>query len=291
MVRTPAPPAGGPGPGIDFSAFTTPSSGGSGGPSALTPVRKDGGERRRRRRLSGLLDEGGEEEEEGTSCADATSSKKYFLRGDKQENKGKTSKAGPITPLRLDRVAASSSSSSSSPPAYTTAAAAVCTPGRACGAKRRLQDMFSPLPIQPTALCHKTPPEGRSGVGVDKNVFSDMPHADVSDGSDASRHRRAGCEDAVTDEAVASAALADNACVLEMLIDARARRGISFIKSWTVGDLKRRLVWLGHFGSVSDIVVRKRFSAELLDDGLSLGDLDAGDTYEATKELFFQGTK
>lgn len=57
--------------------------------------------------------------------------------------------------------------------------------------------------------------------------------------------------------------------------------GVSALLSWTVAELKRRLVFLKLFPDAGKITLKPRFEEDSLEDNQKLGTLDADVTYEA----------
>jgi hypothetical protein len=87
------------------------------------------------------------------------------------------------------------------------------------------------------------------------------------------------------DDAFLQHAERSDLCVLEVCVPSQLTiAGVALLRSWTAGDLKQRLFYLGHLNSTEDVTLRNRCSGEVLVDTAVLGEIDTDDTLEARYE-------
>ncbi len=137
------------------------------------------------------------------------------------------------------------------------------------GAKRSLSELFSPSP-GPTEEVRM-----RRHLNHVPSLTTDKGAAGIwSDGSKTKRNIGVEGEVDVSDDTLRSSNL-DDVCVVEVLLNSKCREGLQMLKSWRLGDLKRRLVLLGYFDDENLITIKTRFveTGILPDDG-TIGDLD-----------------
>ncbi len=140
------------------------------------------------------------------------------------------------------------------------------------GAKRSLSELFSPSPAPAEKIRVRphlknvpllTPDKGAAGIW--------------SDGIKTKRNIEIEGEVDVSDDTLRSSKL-DDICVIEVLLNYKSREGIQMLKSWRLGDLKRRLVLLGYFDDENLITIKTRFvETGILPDDRTIGELDKND--------------
>ncbi len=142
------------------------------------------------------------------------------------------------------------------------------------GAKRSLSELFSSSPVPSEGvrirkhLSHAPP-----SLAIDKGTAASI----WTDASNTKRTTAVEGEADVSDDVLHSSN-SNDICVVELLLNSKCREGIKVRKSWRLGDLKRRLVQLGYFGSDNLITIKTRFlDSVILPDDRTIGDLDKND--------------
>ncbi len=139
------------------------------------------------------------------------------------------------------------------------------------GAKRSLSELFSPSP---------GPAEEVRMRRHLSHVPLDMDKGCAGVSADASKTERkitVKGEVDVSDDTLCSSN-SDDICIVEVLLNSKYREGLQMLKSWRLGDLKRRLVLLGYYDNEDLITVKTRFvETDTLPDDRTVVDLDKND--------------
>ncbi len=141
-----------------------------------------------------------------------------------------------------------------------------------CGAKRSLSELFSPSPGPAEKVRMRKHLSHVPSLAMDKGTAGIWTNA-----SDTKRKTAVKGEVDVSDDILRSSN-SDDICVVELLLNSKCREGIQMLKSWRLGDLKRRLVLLGYFDNEDVITIKTRFiDTAILPDDRTVGDLGKND--------------
>eukprot|EP01084_Bolivina_argentea_P047736 87979_1 len=140
------------------------------------------------------------------------------------------------------------------------------------GTKRSLSELFSPPPGPAEEVRMRKHLSYVPSSAVDKGTAGIW-----ADASDTKRKTAVEGEVDVSDD-ILRISNSDDICIVELLLNSKYREGIQMLKSWRLGDLKRRLVLLGYFDSEDLITIKTRFiETAILPDDKTVGDLDKND--------------